>query len=97
MLSGNEKRLHSRVEFKQLVRVEPYEGNILQFIGVNYSTSGMALNGSRELELGEYVDLNFRLNIFDQREFKMTAEVIQNRRLSNMYVTGLRFLGELNI
>ena len=97
MLSDNEKRLHSRIEFNQLVRVEPYEGNVLQLIGVNYSAGGMALNGPRELELGEYVDLNFKLNLFGQREFKKTAEVVQNRRLSNMYVTGLRFLGELNI
>lgn len=97
MSLDNEKRLHSRIEFNQLVRVEPYEGSILQFIGVNYSTGGMALNGPKELELGEYVDLNFRLNLFEQREFNITAEVIQNRRHSNMFVTGLRFLGDLNI
>lgn len=92
----NEKRLHSRIEFNQLVRVESYEGNILQLIGVNYSAGGMGLNGPRKLELGEFVDLNFRLNLFDKREYNLTAEVIQNRRLSNMYVTGLKFLGGLD-
>ena len=97
MLLDNEKRQHSRISFNQLVRVESYEGNILQLIGVNYSTGGMALNGPRELELGEFVDLSFRINISDNQEFKMTAEVIQNRRLSNMYVTGLRFLGALSV
>lgn len=97
MLPDNEKRSHSRINFNQLVRVESYEGNTLQLLGVNYSTGGMALNGPRELELGEFVDVSFRLNLADRREFSMTAEVIQNRRLSNMYVTGLRFLGGLNI
>ena len=97
MLPDNEKRSHSRINFNQLVRVESYEGNILQLIGVNYSTSGMALNGPRKLEPGEFVDVRFRLNLADQKEFNMTAEVIQNRRLSNMYVTGLRFLGGLSL
>ena len=96
MIVKNEKRNHSRLDFNQLVRVEPYEGDILQLIGINYSTSGIALNSPRELPLGDFVDLNFRINNLSKDEFSMTAEVVQNRRHSNMYIAGLRFLGELN-
>ena len=95
MLSEKEKRVHSRVAFNQLVRVESYEGNIVQLIGINYSSSGIALNGPRKLVLGEFVDLDFRINLSDTQTYKVTAEVIQNRRLSNMYITGLKFLGTL--
>ena len=95
MLSATEKRLHSRIEFNQLVRVEPYEGNILQFIGINYSTSGMALNGPRPLPLGDFVDLRFKINSAQEQAFNITAEVVQSRRQSNMHIAGLRFLGEL--
>lgn len=91
----DEKRTHMRINFNQLVRVEPYEGNILQFIGINYSTSGMALNGPRPLPLGDFVDLSFKINSQSEQEFNITAEVVQNRRHSNMYISGLRFLGEL--
>ena len=97
MLLGDEKRLHSRVEFNQLVRVEPYEGNILQFIGINYSNSGMALNGPRPLPLGDFVDLRFKINSMPEQVFNITAEVVQSRRQSNMHISGLRFLGELEV
>lgn len=96
MAQGNEKRVHSRLDFNQLVRVESYEGNISQLIGINYSPSGMALNSPRALPLGEFVDLNFRINSLAKKEFSMTAEVVQIRRHSNMYIAGLKFLGELN-
>lgn len=96
MIFKNEKRIHSRLDFNQLVRVEPYEGDILQLIGINYSISGIALNSPRELPLGDFMDLKFRVNNTSKEEFRMTAEVVQNRRHSNMYIAGLRFLGELN-
>ncbi len=96
MLLTSEKRIHPRIEFNQLVRVEPYEGNVLQLIGINYSTVGIAIHGPRPLPLGEFVDLKFKINTLAKKEFNMTAEVMQNQRHSNMYITGLRFLGELN-
>jgi len=92
----NEKRTHPRNEFNQLVRVEPYEGNVLQLIGINYSSGGMAIHGPRALPLGEFVDLRFKINTLEKNEFNMTAEVVQSQRHSSMYITGLRFLGELN-
>ena len=96
MIVKNEKRNHVRLDFNQLVRVEPYEGDILQLIGINYSISGIALNSPRKLPLGDFVDLKFRINNSSKEEISMTAEVVQNRRHSNMYIAGLRFLGELN-
>ena len=92
----DEKRKHMRLDFNQLVRVEPYEGNILQFIGINYSASGMALNGPEPLPLGDFVDLSFKINSQSEQAFNLTAEVVQSRRHSNMYIAGLRFLGGLD-
>lgn len=93
MLSEDEKRRDMRLSFNQLVRVESYEGDVLQLIGTNYSDSGMALNSPRPLPLGDFVDLSFKINGQSEEEFKITAEVVQSRRHSNMYISGLKFLG----
>ena len=89
------RRNHIRMDFNELVRVQPHDGEPIQVLGINYSLSGMALNGPRELPLGEFVDLRFKTNRLEKEQYLITAEVVQNRRHSNMYITGIRFLGEL--
>ena len=96
MTSQEDKRQHIRLDFNQLVRVEPYEGDTLHLIGINYSINGIALNSPKPLPLGEFVDLKFRINNDTKQVHSMTAEVIQNQRHSNTYITGLKFVGELN-
>lgn len=95
MQLAEEKREHPRMGLNRLVRVKTHAGKSMQLIGINYSLTGMALNSKTPFQAGEFIELDFRLNEQDQQEFNMTAEVVQNFKHGNMYVTGVRFLAEL--
>lgn len=97
MKLAKEKRLHLRKSFNALVLVDPHDGEPMKLIGTNYSMSGMALNSPIPLKLGEFIDLRFKINDLAAEEYNMTAEVVQNQKQNNMYVTGIRFLGELAV
>ena len=97
MKLAKEKRLHSRTNFNALVLVDPHYGEAMKLIGTNYSLSGMALNSPKPLELGQFIDLRFKINGQSSEEHNMTAEVVQNQKQNNMYITGIRFLGELEV
>ena len=92
---ADEKRVHQRVVFNRLVRINFYAGNTIKVIGVNYSSSGMALNSKMPLPVGEYFELDFRLSEQNKQDFSITAEVVQNIKRGEMYITGVKFLGEL--
>lgn len=62
---------------------------------MNYSIRGMALNSKSPLAFGEFVDLHFWLNEPETKEVNITAEVMHNSREGNIYLTSLKFVGEL--
>jgi len=91
----NEKRKYSRIESNRLVSVKEESGKIKRFVAINYSTGGMALHSHSPLPLGDFIDMNFRLNERDRELFDMTAEVIQNFKEGNAYIIGVKFVGTL--
>lgn len=92
-----EKREHPRLDLNCLVRTRDEFGKSQQHIGINYSLRGMALQTRTQLALGEFIELFFRIDEYKTQEFNMTAEVMQNYKSGNVYITGVKFLGELPI
>ena len=93
--SFKEKREYPRISLNCLVRTRDEFGKSKQHIGVNYSLRGMAFHSNTPLDLGEFIELNFRIDEYKTEELNMTAEVMQNYKDGNMYVVGVKFLGEL--
>lgn len=91
----NEKREYPRIESNRLVSVKEESGQIKRFVAINYSTGGMALHSHSPLPLGDFIDMNFRLNEHDREVLDMTAEVIQNFKEGNAYKIGVKFVGTL--
>ncbi len=90
-----EKREYPRMDINCLVRTKEELGKAKQLIGINYSLRGMALYSYSPLPFGEFVELNFRLDEYKKQELHMTAEVVQNYKKGNMYIAGVKFVGEL--
>ena len=93
--SIKEKREYPRMSLNCLVRTKDELGKSKQHIGINYSLRGMALHSHTPLELGEFIDLYFKIDEYNTGEINMTAEVVQNFKDGNMYITGVKFVGEL--
>ena len=92
-LLSKEQRISPRAILNRLVRVTPHNGQTLQLVGINYSQTGLAFNSHIPISFGEFIELDFKLN--GKEEFNVTAEVVQKLKDGSMYVTGVRFLGEL--
>ena len=91
-----EKRKYQRLALNRLVRVKEESGNTMQVIGINYSSGGMALNSKVPMPLGEFIELQFRLDEYENQKLQLVAEVVQNFKQKNVYITGVRFVGELS-
>ena len=91
----NEKREYTRIESNRLVSVQQDTGQIKRFVAINYSSGGMALHSHSPLQLGEFIEMSFRLNEFDSDIIDMTAEVVQNFKEGNAYIIGVKFVGTL--
>ena len=91
----DDRRKHSRLALNRLVIVKDEAGSTKKLIGVNYSTHGIALTCSIPLDFGEYVDLQFWLTEPETKEINMTAKVIQNSKEGDIYLTSLKFVGEI--
>jgi len=92
---SNEKREYPRIDSNRLVSVKEESGKMKRFVAINYSTGGMALHSHSPLPLGDFIDMNFRLNEGDRKVLDMTAEVIQNIKEGNAYKIGVKFVGTL--
>ncbi|MCW8899832.1 MAG: PilZ domain-containing protein [Gammaproteobacteria bacterium] len=93
----NERREHSRLALNRLVLVTEDSGNLKKLVGVNYSVGGMALNSRQPLSSGEFVELQFWLTEPKNKEVNMTAEVIHNSKQGDIYITSVKFVGELQL
>lgn len=94
---SKEKRVHTRTVLNRLVRVTTHNGQTLQRVGINYSPIGLAFSSNIPIPAGEFIELDFKLNEKKEKAVNITAEVVQNFKDGCMYVTGVRFLGELKI
>jgi len=94
---SREKREYPRVASNRLVLVKDDSGKINRVVAINYSQTGMALHSHISLPLGEFIDLNFKLNDNDSEILTMTAEVMQNFKEGNAYITGVKFVGKLDL
>lgn len=90
-----ERRKHPRKPFNRLVLVKDNTGITDQFIGINLSTHGMALNSETPLFFGDFVELKFWLTEPVSKEVNITAEVVKNYKQGNMYTTSVKFVGEV--
>ena len=73
-----ERRQSQRFMLNRLVIVKEATGQIQKLIGVNYSAGGMALNSTKPLSFGEFVDLQFWLTEPDNKE---RFEIQNNERV----------------
>ena len=89
-----EKRQYQRMALNRLVRIREESGQTLKLVGINYSLGGMALHSKVPFPFGEFIELQFRINEKEE-ELNMTAEVMQNFRRGDIYITGVKFVGEL--
>lgn len=90
-----ERRKYPRMALNRLVRIKEESGITKQLIGINYSAGGMALNSEVPFHSGEFIELKFRLNEYEKKEVKITAEILKNCRQGNFYITNVKFVGEL--
>lgn len=91
----NEKREHQRMVSNRLVLIKDESGKTKRLVAINYSLGGMALHSHLPWPLGEFIDLQFRLDEHEMKELNMTAEVMQNFKEGNAYITGVKFVGKL--
>ncbi len=91
----NDKREYPRIISNRLVLIKEESGETKRVVAVNYSMAGMALHSPSSLPLGEFIDLRFKLDEPESRVFNMTAEVMQNIKEGNAYITGVKFVGKL--
>ena len=91
----NEKREYTRIESNRLVSVKLESGHTKRYVAINYSIGGMALHSQSPLPLGEFIDMNFRLNGSEREVLDMTAEVIQNFKAGSTYIIRVKFVGLL--
>lgn len=97
MQEQQERREYPRLMLNRLVLVKEESGNTVQLVGVNYSARGMALNGTYHLSFGDFVELQFWLTEPENKEVKITAEVVQNAKRGDICISNLKFVGELQL
>ena len=92
-----EKREYPRMDFNRLVRLESDAHNTMQLIGINYSQTGLALQSKEPLFVGELVELFFRLDDEETTDHQLHGEVVHNFREGDVFTSGIRFIGHLEI
>lgn len=97
MQKQKERREHPGMTFNRIVLVKDDSGNTEQFVGLNYSVCGMALNSNVPLSSGGFVELHFWLTEPENKEIYMTTEAMQSFKQGDMYTTSVKFIGELTL
>ena len=92
-----ERREYPRTPFNRLVLVKDNTGITDQFVGINFSTHGMALNSETPLFSGDFVELKFWLTEPVRKEVNITAEVVKNYKQGEKYTTSVKFMGEVSL
>ena len=92
-----ERRQSQRLVLNRLVIVKEITGKIQKLVGVNYSAGGMALNSTKPLSFGEFVDLQFWLTEPENKEINMTAEVLDYSKQGAIYINSMKFVGQLAV
>lgn len=91
----NDKREYPRIASNRLVFIKEESGKTKRVVAINYSLAGMALHSHSSLPLGEFIDLHFKFDENDSEAVDITAEVMQNFKEGNSYITGVKFVGKI--
>ena len=91
-----EKRNSPREVFYREVTATNSVGKVHTLLSINYSNSGIALVSFTAIKVGEVFELEFTINDNnDSSKHKLTAEVVQNHNVSEIYLLGLQFQEEI--
>jgi len=91
----SEKREYPRLTSNRMVQIKEKSGQTKRLVAVNYSLFGMALRSSVALDVGDFIDMRFRLDDNNQKILDMTAEVVQYYKEGHAYVIGVKFTENL--
>lgn len=96
-VSVRERRDSHRLPLNRLVKLNSESRNSFHLIGLDYSSTGIAVQGRRPLDIGEQVEVRFRVGDTQRAELDLVGEVVRNSRVGDVYTTGIRFLTVVNL
>lgn len=91
-MDTKDNRRYRRIPYNRLVHVCVPDEEEVSSIGLNYSMSGIGLLTKMTVDVGEIVNVRFKLGTGDDvRELKMRGVVVHSCQKGEHYETGLRF------
>jgi len=91
----SEKREYPRFNSNRMVQIKEKSGQTKRLVALNYSLFGMALYSSIPLNVGDFIEMRFRLEDKDSRILEMTSEVVQYYKKGKAYIIGVKFVENL--
>lgn len=93
-----QKRLNPRKKFYSEVLATNSLGEVCTLLSINYSNSGIGLISYSPIDVGEVFDLELTINDDNgPSKHRLTAKVVQNYHVSEIYHLGLQFQEELEL